>query len=67
MEAMNTKRMDKLEQDITNYIKRKCPCGHSVEVYHDKRICTHCGRLVFKNKEDEFKYRLNQQMKKNKD
>ena len=62
---MKLKLTKRLEQAITDYIKVKCPCGHSVDVYHDKRICTHCGRYVFKNKEEEFKYRLNEKLKSN--
>lgn len=38
----------------------KCSCGHSlVMVNKDKEICNWCGKWVFKNKADEFKYRLN--------
>lgn len=57
------KRMIALENELEK-ITRKCKCGHSVEIYHEKRICTHCGKYVFKNKEDEFKYRLNEKIRK---
>ena len=63
---MKMKRIRRLESAI-DQITVKCPCGHSVEVYHDKRICNHCGKYVFKNKEDEFKYRLNEKIKKKND
>lgn len=38
----------------------KCKCGHSVLIpaRNDKKICTWCGEYVFRNKQDEFKYRL---------
>lgn len=60
---MKMRKIRKLESAI-DQITIKCPCGHSVEVYHDKRICTYCGKYVFKNKEDEFKYRLNEKINK---
>ena len=41
-------------------IKYRCVCGHKVVIpkWVDKRVCSWCGRYVFKSKEDEFKYRL---------
>lgn len=37
-----------------------CQCGHSILIppQIDKKVCTWCGRYVFKNKKDEFKYRM---------
>lgn len=45
----------------------KCKCGHTVLVPRriDKKICTWCGNYVFRNKEDEFKYRLEEMRKNN--
>ena len=43
-----------------------CKCGHSI-VFSNRRsnkICTWCGRLVFKNKRAEFNYRLDQASKR---
>lgn len=57
------KERQKLENALKE-VKVKCPCGHTVEVYHDKRICTNCGNYVFKNKDEEFKYRLKEKMNK---
>lgn len=54
----------KLHQFIIDNLTYKCPCGHSVVIYNDKVICTHCNKWVFKNKEDEFKYRINEQLRK---
>lgn len=44
----------------------KCKCGHSVAFPNktDKVICSWCGNYVFKDKKDEFKYKLSQEMKK---
>lgn len=58
---MRLRRSRKLESAIDE-ITFKCPCGHSVEVFRDRRVCNHCGRLIFKNKEDEFKYRLREKL-----
>jgi len=54
----------KIFKDITNN-SVKCKCGHSVLMAkQNKTICTHCGRWVFKNDAEEFKYRLMEKMKK---
>ena len=44
----------------------KCKCGHSVVIKpkETKILCHWCNRWVFKNKEDEFKFRVKEQMKK---
>lgn len=36
----------------------KCRCGHSMTIARDKKVCTWCGRLVYKHPEQEFKERL---------
>lgn len=43
----------------------KCNCGHSVVMRPSefKTLCYWCNKWVFKNKEDEFKYRLKEKMK----
>lgn len=48
-------------------VKYKCECGHSVIIPYnvDKQLCGWCHRYVFKNKQDEFKYRLNERKLKN--
>ena len=55
----NKKQMDIMFQTYTDNTF-KCKCGHSVVV--SKRIkkvpCSHCGRYVFRDKKDEFMYRL---------
>lgn len=44
----------------------KCKCGHSVEIrpYIKKALCHWCNKWVFKNKKDEFKFRLEEQRRK---
>ena len=51
---------------MNDNVKVKCECGHTVNVYYDKRPCKYCGRLVFKRKRDEFIYKLNQKLLNNK-
>lgn len=39
----------------------KCKCGHSIEFlnYSTKyKLCTYCGNYVFRNKKEEFDYRM---------
>lgn len=51
--------------DEYDKVKYKCECGHTVIIpYHiDKQLCSWCHRYVFKNKQDEFRYRLNEKRK----
>lgn len=44
----------------------KCKCGHSVLVpaRNDRKVCSWCGEYVFRNKQDEFKYRLGSKLSK---
>lgn len=42
-----------------------CPsCHHTVEFWtnENKKLCTWCNTYVFKNKKDEFNYRMKEQM-----
>ena len=58
---------DKWYQTLTSNIepyKRTCKCGHVVVVTEDKKLCTHCGNYVFRNKEEEFKYRMKEKLTK---
>ena len=40
--------------------KIKCKCSHTVVIppFKDKVLCSYCGRYVFRNKKDEFMFRL---------
>lgn len=46
----------------------KCKCGHTVYIANKSGmcICSHCRKLAFKDKETEFKYRLKQNLLKEK-
>lgn len=45
--------------------KVTCKCGHRVLLGNQpKAICSWCNCYVFKNKQEEFKYRLNEQLRK---
>lgn len=38
----------------------KCKCGHSLVIYpkENKKLCRWCGKYVYKSKQDEFKDKL---------
>jgi len=46
-------------------VKYPCKCGHRVviPVWQDKQVCTWCGNYVFKDKKEEFKYRIKEKIK----
>ena len=46
-------------------VKYRCKCGRRVVIPArvDKQICSWCGRYVFKNNQEEFKYRIKEKMK----
>ena len=52
-------------QDEYDKVKYRCACGHRVVIpnWVDKNVCDWCGNYVFKNKKDEFKYRLKEKLK----
>jgi len=41
-------------------VKYTCKCGRRVIIssQKDKEICSWCGNYVFKNKKDEYKYKV---------
>ena len=59
----NKKEMDRMFKTYTDN-SYKCRCGHSVAIAKncEKIICSHCGRYVFREKKDEFMYRLKEVM-----
>lgn len=70
MGRLTTKQKEdsKLEHEKRR-MKIKCPyCGTRIHFYafedKTKQLCDICGRYVFKNKQEEFKYRLKENMKK---
>lgn len=56
----------KLKCVLDENCKFYCNCGHSILIYPPatKRICSWCGHYVFKDKNEEFRYRLKEQLKK---
>lgn len=47
-------------EEVTD-AKVTCKCGHRVLMGTQvKTICSWCGNFVFKNENEEFKYRLNE-------
>lgn len=54
--------------DSKSKVKQICKCGHSVIVpsYVKKVKCNWCGCYVFKNKQDEFNYKLEIAIRKKK-
>ena len=57
---MNIIEIEKKYRVLNQQFRVKCECGHTTLLINkDKKICTHCGRYIFKNKKDEFIYRLN--------
>lgn len=45
--------------------RQYCDCGHSVVIRADREkiICSHCGHWIFRNKKDEFVYRLREKLR----
>lgn len=62
----NFEEQERLDSFIKNNLNVKCSCGHSIDLFNKtKAICSHCGKWVFKDKNEEFKYKLNQKIKSN--
>ena len=58
--TLTTKEYER-QADEYDKVKYRCKhCGHRVVIPYnvDKKICGWCQHYVFKNPEDEFKYRL---------
>ena len=53
------------QTNMLNKAKYKCKCGHRIIIplWVDKQICDWCGKYVFREKKDEFKYRLKEKMR----
>lgn len=59
--TLNDKEWKRMTEEYDK-VKYYCKCGHRVIIPHhvDKQLCGWCKRYVFKNKQDEFRYRLNE-------
>lgn len=59
MENRGYKRDSKCLQHYTNN-SITCECGHRIYISnrHHKLPCNWCGRMVYRNKQDEFKNKL---------
>lgn len=55
----NKKQMDKMF-DVYGQNTYTCSCGHRISIAKscEKVVCSYCGRYVFRDKKDEFKYRM---------
>ena len=64
---MSNKDIEKYVEEMRNH-KYICKCGHKVYIAYNKEkaICSWCGKYVFKSKEDEFKYRINERLRNDK-
>lgn len=53
-------RYDKKHSEYINQITRYCKCGHSVQFRNliPYVICSHCGRLIFRNKKCEYDFKI---------
>lgn len=66
MEHLLTVKEYKRMADEYDKVKYKCKCGHRVVIKHNqtKAMCSWCGSYVFKDNQEEFKYRISEQIKK---
>ena len=50
-----------MNEDIrmySNFVKCE-KCGHSIDLKgKEKQLCIFCGRYIFRDKQEEFKYRM---------
>lgn len=64
MKRVYTDKEFKRMADEYSKVKYKCKCGHIVVIpkWLDKQLCRWCGQFVFKDKKDEFEYRIKESM-----
>lgn len=48
------------------YQCKKCGRKEVIGKNQEKKLCTHCGHYIFKNDLDEFKYRMKEGLKSEK-
>ena len=61
---LNNEEWRRMSQEYDK-VKYQCKCGHKVIIPNriDKNVCDWCGNYVFKDKKDEFKYRVKEKIK----
>lgn len=61
---MNKEELQKYTDELNKH-KYLCSCGRKVYIDRkkEKAVCDWCGKYVFKNKIDEFKYRMKEKLK----
>ena len=65
----NYKQLKKETEESLKFIKehrRKCACGHAIDFkgYFDYKICTWCGRKVYKDEKAQFKFEMEKRLGK---
>lgn len=62
---MLTDKEYKRQTEELDKVKYRCSCGHRVVIPDkaNKQLCSWCHKYVFKDKKDEFEYRLKEKMK----
>ena len=65
MEHLWTIKEHQKMTDEYDKVKYLCKCGHRVIIprWVDKTLCNWCGNYVFKNKQDEFKFRVKEKIR----
>ena len=63
---MRKRKMDEVEllcQELSKTRVYCAHCGHSVVMgSRDYKLCSWCNNMVFKNQKEEFKYRMNEKL-----
>lgn len=61
---MTNEEIQKYTDEIAKH-KYQCKCGRKIYIdrTRDKAVCDWCHRYVFKNKKDEFKYRIKEKLR----
>jgi len=64
-ERLSLPKMQKYQNELSQHTYT-CSCGHRVVILPkaEKIICSWCNRYVFKSKEEEFKYRIKEKMRR---
>ena len=65
----NYKMLKKENDRDLKFIKehrRKCECGHAIDFkgYYEYKICTWCGRKVYKDEKAQFKFEMEKRLGK---